>query len=86
MSKKGRAKTCRIEGMTFSVSNLASSDPAHTVIKVPTSPWNLPAKLVRRIHGKKTLSFHVGGGKVITGTVAKVDASAISSMLLYVAT
>lgn len=86
MSSKGRAKTCRIEGITFSVSDLAPAGLAPTVIKVPTSPWNLPAKLVRRIHAGEKLSFHVGGGKVITGCVAKVDASAISSMLLYVAT
>lgn len=87
MSKKGRAKTCRIEGLTIGRSDLALVEAGPVIeIKVPTSPWNLPAKLVCRIHGKKTLSFHVGGGKVITGTVAKVDASAISSMLLYVAT
>lgn len=92
MSAKGRAKTCRIEGIHVHGRVVAAPDaegkcgPDQMAIKVPTSPWNLPAKLVRRIHGKKTLSFHVGGGKVITGTVAKVDASAISSMLLYVAT
>ena len=80
MSKKGRAKTCRIEGMTF------SAGPLTTVIKVPTSPYDLPTKLVRHIHGKKTLAFHVGSGKVITGIVDMVDASAISSMLLFVAT
>jgi hypothetical protein len=80
MSKKGRAKTCRIEGLTF------SAGPLTTVIKVPTSPYDLPTKLVRHIHGKKTLAFHVGSGKVITGIVDMVDASAISSMLLFVAT
>ncbi len=89
MSKKGRAKTCRIEGLHIQGRRTAvvvEPEPNQVVIKVPTSPWNLPAKLVRRIRAWEKLSFHIGGGKVITGCVAKVDASAISSMLLYVAT
>lgn len=90
MSKKGRAKTFRIEDMM--VTAVASPKlneapaPASLVIKVPTSPWNLPAKLVRRIHAGKQLSFHIALGRVIKGSVVKVDASAISSMLLFVAT
>lgn len=92
MSKKGRAKTCRIEGLQVHSRIDAVADaegkcgPDHIVIKVPTSPWNLPAKLVRRIHAGKPLAVHVGPNAVFKGCVAKVDASAISSMLLYVAT
>jgi hypothetical protein len=65
MSAKGRAKTCRIEGLT------AQLDPGMKstwLIDVPS----LPPKLWRRIAGGSPVAFHVGEGRVLKGIALRI--------------
>lgn len=77
MSAKGRAKTCRIEGLT---AELEPGTKSTWLIDVPS----LPPKLWRRIASGDRVALHVGAGRVLQGCALHIVQGGPQAHRLYV--